>query len=418
MRPTRFSPAVLALMVYGCGTDATQPGKPNPKPTLTAIVIDFCSNSVPAFFAYRNDGEAWIRATPDANGSFTFMATDKVSITFASGNQSETYYTTTQDLQSVSGVACRNSGAKTISGAFANLGAEGSAVVAAGRSRTAASGPFTLAAVPDGTTDLVAMNYRGEFVPTKAIIRRDLQPASGSSIPVFDFLSPEAATLVTNTLTVSGLASSFEFNNLFIAFTSANGTFQNWEHGIAYTGATRAFRSVPSSLLLDGDLHTLSFTARADNFTSHRSAILHYRQPSDKSIALGPKLNPAAFTVLTSAPYLRVRGSLQSQPEYANAVKYYFSQLASSETGGQRDWTITGTARYFGGSAPATWEMEIPDLSPVAGFPALAGFEASQQTTAMAEGLSDVVGLRIGRAPRDGDFVRYAASPATTIPSQ
>jgi hypothetical protein len=414
---TSFYLTVPALLLCGCGTDATQSVTPPPTEGPLAIVLDFCPKNVPTFFAYKNDDEVWTRVLPDANGSFSFTAAPKVAIAYVfAGNQEiETFYTSAQDLKAVSGSTCQGQGGKTLNGSWANLGTGAFGVATAGSSRVAGTGPFILSSVPDGTLDLVALNYRDGIAPSEAIVRRDLIPADGSTIPVFDFASAEAVPLASNLLTVSGLLSG-DFNYLFITIRTANGTTQDWEHGIAYSGATRTFRSIPSALLREGDLHTLSFRAAGDNFASARAEMLYYRQPADKSVVLGPKLNPATFTTMASTPYLRIRGDLPSQAEYASAVRFHFSQLSS--TGGERDWTVTGTARYFGGTAPSTWELEIPDLSAVAGFPASAGFEASQSSTAYGEARNDLLGLLIGRPPHDGDFVKYAASPPTNIPAQ
>ena len=411
----RHSFSALALLVCGCGTDGSQSVTPPPPEGPLAIVLDFCPMGIPTFFAYRNDGDAWTRVSPGANGSFSFTAAPKVAITFVlAGNQQiETFYTSAQDLKAVSGLTCQGQGGKTLNGSWANLGAGAFGVVTAGSSRVAGMGPFTLTSVPDGSVDLVATNYRDGISPSEVIVRRDVASASGSSLPVFDFSSAEAVPLASNLLTVTGLLAG-DFNYLFIAVRTANGTSQNWSQGIAYQGATRTFRSLPSALLKGDDLHTLSFNASGDSFTSARAEILYYRQPSDKNVVLGPKLNPATFTTVASSPYLLVRGTLPSQPEYGTAVRFYFSQLSSA--GGGRDWTVTGTARYFGGSPPATWELEMPDLSAVAGFPAGAGFEASQSTTAYGEARNDLLGLLIGRPPSDGDIVKYAASPPTSIP--
>lgn len=405
--------SVSTVLLSGCGTDATQSVTPPPEGAL-AIVLDFCPMSVPTFFAYRNEGEAWTRVSPDG-GSFAFTAAPKVVIAFVlAGNQQiETFYTSAQDLKAVSGLTCQGQGGKTLNGSWANLGAGAFGVVTAGSSRVAGSGPFTLTSVPDGSVDLVATNYRDGISPSEAIVRRDVVAASGSSLPVFDFSSAEAVPLASNLLTVSGLLAG-DFNYLFIAIRTANGTTQNWQHGIAYQGATRTFRSVPSALLKAGDLHSLSFTARGENFTSYRAEILYFQQPSDKGVVLGPKLNPATFTTVASTPYLRIRGTLPSQPEYGTAVRFSFSQLSSA--GGERDWNVTGTARYFGGGAPSTWELEIPDLSAVTGFPASAGFEASESTTAYGEARNDLLGLLIGRPAHDGESVKYAGSPPTSIP--
>lgn len=74
--------SVPAVLLSGCGTDGTQSVTPPPPEGPLAIVLDFCPMSVPTFFAYRNDGEAWTRVSPDASGSFAFTAAPKVAIAF------------------------------------------------------------------------------------------------------------------------------------------------------------------------------------------------------------------------------------------------------------------------------------------------------------------------------------------------
>ena len=44
-------------------------------------------------------------------------------------------------------------------------------------------------------------------------------------------------------VTVSGLLPG-DYNNLFMTLRTANGTSEFWQHGTAYTGATRAFSSI------------------------------------------------------------------------------------------------------------------------------------------------------------------------------
>ena len=297
MRRVLVSVTTPILLLCACGGDGAQSVTPPPTDGPLAVVLDFCPLSVPTFFAYRNDGEAWTRLLPDANGSFSFTAATKVAITFVRpGNQEiETFYTSAQDLKSVSGLTCQGQGEKTVNGSFSNLGAGAYAVVTAGTSRAAGATTFSLASVPNGAVDLLAIKYGDGISPTDAIIRRDLVPANGSTLPAFDFASAETVPLASNLLTVTGLLAG-DFNYLFIGILTANGTFQNWEHGIAYSGPTRTFRSIPSALLKEADLHTLTFSARGDNFASHRGATLYFRQPADKGIVLGPKLNPATFT--------------------------------------------------------------------------------------------------------------------------
>ena len=378
--------------------------------------MDFCEGSVPTFFAYRNDGGAWTTVTADANGSFSFTADPKVVITFVRNGEAETFYTSAQDLVAISGVPCVAAGTKTLSGSFQNIAAGGYGLVTAGASR-AVGGNFTLTKVPNGPVDLLAVNVEGSTPPSEAIVRRNQNLASGSTIPAFDFAAPEAVAMPSNQVTANGLVmAGGDLNYLFINMTSANGTTTGWDHGTGFTATTRTFRSFPSSLLTTGDVHELHFLARADMLKTSRQHRLFYRDASDKTVELGPKASSATFTSVATTPNRRVRGTMPSQPEYGRAARFQFVQTTAN--GGERYWYVTGTARYFGGTAPSTWELEMPDMSAVTGFPASAGFQANQTTFASATVFSELYGLWIGPRPSAGASVKAASPAGTTIPAQ
>jgi hypothetical protein len=417
----RSAKLIIGVAAVACSGDGSS-GPGTIDPPTSSIVLDFCLQSVPVFFAYKNGNDAWTRVLPDANGSFTFMAAPKVGITFIRGREVQTYYTTSEELKEVSGLECHTDGTKMLSGSLANLGPAtpagdpAYAIIAAGTSRANGSGAFTLASVPDGRFDLVGVTYAyasQAIAPTKAIIRRDLLLSSGSTLPVLDFASNEAAPIATHRLTVTGGLSS-DFNYIFVDFTTASGTGQNWQDALAERGPL-TFHAIPASLLVNGDLHELAFHASTVDFLSDRGAILYFREPSDKSVALGPALNQPTFLKTATTPYVRIRGTLASQAEYGSAVRFHYFEALGGEIGGEREWHVTGTAGYFGGT-PATWELEMPDLSAVPGFSSFYSSEASDFVIPEAEALSSLVGLFIGRAPRDGDVVKHAGIQLAKIP--
>jgi hypothetical protein len=395
---------------------------------LTTIVLNsFCT--LPGFFAYRNDGGAWTRVPP-SNGSFTFMATPKVAITFATGVSLETYYTSSDELKAVTNMGCRaTTGTKTLKGSFVNLGPTAPSGdksygwIKADGAGAVSSGAFTLANVPDRAVDLLAVDYAyasdsfPPFPPAKAIIRRNALLPSGSTMSAFDFASSEAIPFQTNQLNVVGGLSN-DWNYLIMEFTTANGSHQSWADAEAYQGAARTFHDVPASILVDGDLHKLSFYGDANDFASARSVITYFRQPSDKTVVLGPKLNRPTITTVATSPYLRIRATLASQAEYGSAVRLEYAQ---DDFGGVNttSWIVTGTAGYFGGT-PSTWDLEIPDLSAVPGFPSGIGFVPSQTTYVTASAWGDLLGVYVfsGRAPRDGDVVKYASWKLPNISGQ
>src|SRR5213594_2517372 len=115
----------LAMLLGACET-TTAPG---PK---TAVSLDFCSAVVPNWFAIRNDGEDWQVLTPNADGTFNFDATDKLSIAFVrfrgldvhspSEITTQIFNITTDELAPISGVSCDvTPGANQLSGTVAGL---------------------------------------------------------------------------------------------------------------------------------------------------------------------------------------------------------------------------------------------------------------------------------------------------------
>jgi hypothetical protein len=338
----------------------------------------------------------------------------------------ETYYTTAQELQIANGRGCNAGGSKTLNGSFAGLGPANSSgtlplgVINAGGVRASSEGAFTLEGVKDGPIDLFALSFAAGysdayFPPLKTIIRRNQLLSSGATIPVLDFSTPEAVPVASNQLTVIGGLSS-DVNTTYTNVTSATGSTMFWRENSDYSGPTVTIHGIPASLVADGDLHQLTFVGRSNGFNSDRSAYLYYKQPSDKTITLGANLNQPTFSTVATSPYLQIRGMLPGQADYGGAVRFYYYQ--DKPNGDTRSWQVVGTVGYFGGTTPATWQVDMPDLSALPGFDASDGFEADQSTVADVEAMSDLLPLFFGRLPHDGDFVKLASLAPPTIPAK
>lgn len=81
-------------------------------------------------------------------------------------------------------------------------------------------------------------------------------------------------------------------------------------------------------------------------------------------VSFGPRASGAAVTTVATTPYLRPRGQVASQTTYTAAAVAEFGQ-------GNRTVAVAASAAYFG-SAPATWTLDVPDLSAAGYDPAWA----------------------------------------------
>lgn len=400
----------------------TTPGLANQTTTVnltvasqTAFSIDFCSNDIPLWFAYQNEGAAWTRVVPDANGTVTFNGTAKVGVAFvheptAGSFSTQVIYLTAAEAQPLNGVACIDElGSKTLNGSVAGVATGQSASISMsfqGQFVAPPSTTFTLTNLPTGALDLVASRTTtptgGTPAPDRLIVRRALDLASGATIPALDFGAAEAVAPATANLTVTGLVTG-ETNFASVSYmTNVNSATAVSTHHFLWnaqlTGSTAAFYAAPASLTAAADLHSLSVNAGPTSGTEFRSASTYFKNSADKTVALGASLSVPTFTQPGTTPYVRFRGQLASQSEYGSMVVFDFTQPTRSAT-------IEATAAYFG-TTPTTWDLTIPDFSAVTGWSNTWGLQSAQATdlTAFASAGESVV----GRTPADGATTKSA----------
>ena len=404
----RFAPAAaLALALTGCDS-ATEPEVQEP----VDLAIDFCSNDLPVWIAYQNQGEPWTRLTPNAEGTVTFTATNDVALAYV--HQSGADYNTgiifaaNTDLEPVSGKSClEERGAKTIRGTVAGFVSGQLALVTANFSSVylASINPsFSLTNLADRAVDVIAsrVNVSGTTqAADRVIIRRSQQLANNATIPVLDFSSAEAVQPVGFNATLTGVASgdfAFATNNFF----SQLETSHVLGHQEPLQNGSVSFPAIPSGLLAAGDYHDL-FALAIDADFAQRGVERFFRAPANQTIELGPHMSTITVSRVASSPYLRLRVQGSKQLTYDDALTITYLQEDQLST---REVNVILTRGY---GASSQWSAVIPDFSGVSGWQNAWGIVAGGRDV---DWTASVYGARpellFGAAPNDGETVMFA----------
>jgi hypothetical protein len=339
-----------------------------PKPT-TDVTLTFCSDFVPDWVAYQNEGFNWKQVQPAGN-VFTFAATDKVGLayTFVDFGIVVVTYATRQELAAAI-VPRVCFGTRTLTGTAANIGTATGAWVRMGlREVEIINNGFTLDFLPPSALDLSAVRGTDSptaFIPDKMIVRRGITTASGA-LPVLDFGAGEAFDPAANTLTLTGLGTdAYVAQSAFGGQAPTVGALAspfafNILTQAAPAGAVSTIHSLPVAQAVAGDLHELFVNTQNLQNGTLRWAFKYYSTAADHTLALAPTLNPPTVTAVTTAPYLRTRAQLESQSAYATSARFYMFQ-------GSKQVQVETTAGFMGG-VPTTWEITTPDLTSATGF--------------------------------------------------
>ena len=383
-----------------------------PEPTAD-VTLAFCPGGEPNWFAYQNEGFNWKQAQPSGN-LFTIAATNKVGVAFAYviGNSSvvSVLYATRAELDAgFNEVGCF--GERTLTGTTANVSASQTAVVGMGLSSVIPSNnAFSLSFLRSVPLDLIAIRgivSNSLLTPEKVIVRRAIATASGS-LPVIDFQAVEALPPSMNTVTITGLGSDllFTFTDFWGATHSPVPLYSNVLTNVPFTTY-----GAPASAIVAGDLHELYVETIAQDPTLYRAAHAYFSAPADRTIALPPTLNAPTVSTVSTSPFVRLRGQLESQSAYGNVARFRFGQ---GSAGASKEVRVEMTAAFAGGM-PATWDLSIPDMSAASGFNA--GWMLTTGSTvyhSVAFGgkpevifgvTPTLVGTGVGVLPVAGDFV-------------
>lgn len=400
----------LAIPVTGLSIAACSDGiGPGGSRDFLDLSLDFCASEAPVFLAFQNENGPWERVLPDGNQTFRFVAADRMALAmifqFGTTYVTEIVYAQNDELLPLSGGACtETSGAKSLNGSVASVPPGSFANVSMALTTETFDSPqstFTLTSLPNGQLDIVAnrgsLQLTGE-VPDRVIIRRSEDRISGSTIPVLDFASSEAANVTSNALTVNGLVAG-EDNLIDLFFETATTFAHPLFLSSLFTSSNQTIYHVPGTLTQAGDLHVLDVYAETSNGLAYRGETQFYRNAGSKVITLGAALNTPTISTVSSTPSARLRMQMGAQSDYPSFVLALYGQ-------GARRVSVLGTAAYVG--SPVTWDLVMPDLSGVSGFPTQSVLQSGVQTSTQVIGYAGDVATFFG-ATAENTSLRYAA---------
>lgn len=420
----------ITVSATGTGIPGTQTSTINLQVTPAAggsgnIAFSFAScdpSEVPTWFATQSGSGPWTRVTAGPNNTFTFAAGATNGLAFmvpdGPGFATEVIFASRAEITSLAlGSPCgglvASNGTKHVNGTVAGIGPSAFATIAIGGASTEfhpLAGPtFSLDGVPAGRRDLIAanktLNANGFTSMFRLLLRRNINPAANSTVPVVDFVSTEAFAPVQRTIVRNNLGT--DQSTVSASFVTTNGSTA--EYYTSQGGPNfAAYFAVPDTLLQPGDLHAVSVMATPASGSSFRTAELFRSVNGTDTVAFGPALTTPTVTSAGTSPYLRLRVQLASQAEYNAAAHAEFSQGANS-------FSVTTTSGYSG-STPANWLFEIPDLSP-AGFDPTWGFKSGSAVDWLVVGAGGSVLQLLGATPVDFSHALIAgiANTSTTF---
>lgn len=356
----------------------------------------FCDiTGIPIWFAYQDGNGPWTRVVGDAQNLYRFQIDSQrgavawVSIDEGAPLTQVFYYTRDEFLQVGASQCDGEGGFKTVNGSLAGLGPMDVGFVALGSSDATVnigeSPNFVLNNVQDSPQDLIATRAAVSFaplglVPDRMIIRRNLNPANNSTLPVLNFAT-EGFAPVSATMTVNGLLAG-EQATVVGLFTTARKGLGAYFVTLAPGGSTQPYYGVPENQLVAGDLHytqVVGFDASGAGPTPPptRQVAVAYRQVQDRTVTLGPVLVDPAISVVGTAPYARLRAQWTLQAQYNRFVYVVFSQ-PNVVTENVRSFQLGATDGYLAGAASVDFTM--PDLSGVSGWNNAWGLAAGANT--------------------------------------
>ena len=337
---------------------------------------------------------------------------------FVDGFDVSIIYGTQAELNSQGTTQCLAGSGKTVNGTVANVAPTQTADISLGDAFESVSGgttSFTLTNVPDGALDLVAsrstLNLQTfQTTVDKLIIRRGINAANNSTLPVLDFNAAEAFAPAEANIAVGNLGTDVPL--VTTSYFTASGTtgaaiFSGFQTG---TGPFKYY-GVPTARQIAGDLHFAFVLASPASQTADNARFrgLFFKDPTDRTVTLGAVLPTQTVSVAGTTPYVRLRATGSVTTDYNKVVDVMYTQETTART-----VSISATAGYL--SNATTYDLTIPDFSGVAGWDNNWGLKTGSATEWTVAG-SGFTGIGVSSpAPVEGATIQGAIRFGTITP--
>lgn len=362
------------------------------------LELRLCAQGPPSWFAYRNEGQPWIRLEPSSAGSFAFSATSRVSIAYvyASGTsaRTEVVHAANTELAELQGRICFDSvGPLEISGKVAWEGPStpqqvAVVTVASGRAIIyQAGGAFVFKRLPHRSLDIVVTKdsvWNTGMLSQRLLIRRAQSLQQQEDLGVVDMAS---AAIQTNPFTVTVSPSADMDSQVQTWWMTSLGTRVLLSVGPG--------RSVPPAFMLAGEVHEVLVNS-LDGQGGRRMSFRFLREPAGNvALEIGPSLQTPT---ISRAGFGGVSAQLPRSPDYGDAVVALYYQGSTS--------VVVTETRGF--SAAGAWAIELPDFSTVTGWNSNWQLRSDLPVGWFVRAVKGRPGLVLGMRAVDGDALRWA----------
>jgi hypothetical protein len=229
--------------------------------------------------------------------------------------------------------------------------------------------PITFSGVQGGLVDFVGSRLPvAGAPPDRAVVFRNLNIPDGGALPsVIDFNGPNSFVPASATVTVTG--ASGDRLEVYVEVITATSWGLFWNELSKSTATSRPWAGLNAANLMPGDFHGLVVfggqSATPDDF---RVTVKYVGPVSNQTIALGPIVNAATVSQVAAGTYPRYRFQGTVPAEYNKGLGLH---LFPEDVGNV--FTSLTTAAYLAGAGGATsYDMTMPDVSGLAGFPVAA----------------------------------------------
>lgn len=359
------------------------------------VTWTFCGfTGVPIWVAYRDGDGPWARVQPEPGNRYSFQIDEPrgqvAYVVMESGAPELTVaHYSREELIFVGEHQCDDGfSGKTVHGSVAALGPLEAAFVSLGAATAqvamgATGTNFTLENVLHGPQDLVATRTTFDLgalamVPDRMVIRRNLDPADGSTLPPLDF-DAEGFLPVSADVTVAGMTGG-EQSTVVGMFATRSGSVANYFTGVL-GGASQRYWGVPAEETESTDLHWLQVVATDVGAAGGpippptRQVAIAFDEVQDRNVTLGPPLATPTVTRIGFTNNARFRASWTRQSEYDRFVALVLHQPDGLD---DRSVALLATSSYLEGGA--TIELEVPDLTDVEGWNTSHGLDLARST--------------------------------------
>ena len=407
--PRRWVAALPLLLALACD-----------RPTGTTpfderLSFSWCTFAPPSWVAYRNEGEPWHRAVPDATGLTLIDAGERLTIAmFWQLDVFGELVVLQIARDEIPQALCRPSmGNATMSGSVLNGGFTTGVAMGASRTPIASDGSFSMRGLHQGPYDVVVLRYLPSgVVLERAAIRRGVALIDGGTINPIDLAGIESGAAVTNGLAVTGAPdpATVGGNRPFVTqHFFARGTVIDYRAGHVFDQPHPLYH-LPPSLLWPSDYHRMTVS-----FIGEREISYYYREARDIAEVLPGVAGAVTLSTAATSPHLRPRFEVDAHADYPSSVAFTFAQCCGDRPFVSRNVVHIVSAAFLGGT-PTRWDVTLPDLSGAEGWDPDYGPPATVPITgATANLFGGKFTVYYGAPPRDGDIVKRA-SPAVQIP--